>query len=46
MNRDILKNPTLCRAKNNNKLRVPSHLATWIPETLYDGVILMKIKTL
>ena len=33
MNRDILKNPTLGRAKNSNKLRVPSHLVMWIPHT-------------
>ena len=33
MNRDILKNPTLCRAKNSYKLRVPGHLVTWIPHT-------------
>ena len=33
-NRDILKkNPTLCGAKNSNKLRVPGHLVTWIPHT-------------
>ena len=31
MNRNILKNPTLCRAKNSNKLHVPSHLVMWIP---------------
>ena len=34
MKRDILKNPTLCRAKNSNKLRVPSHLIMWIPHTV------------
>ena len=28
MNRDILKNPTLCGAKNSNKLGVPSLLVT------------------
>ena len=33
MNRDILKNPTLCGAENSNKLRVPSRLVTWIPYT-------------
>ena len=33
INRDILKNPSLCGAKNSNKLRVPSHLVTWIPHT-------------
>ena len=33
MNRDILKNPTLCGAENSNKLRVTSHLVTWIPHT-------------
>ena len=34
MNRGILKkNPTLCRAKNSYKLRVPGHLVTWIPHT-------------
>ena len=31
---DILKNPTLHGAKNINKLRVPSHWATWIPQTV------------
>ena len=34
MNRDILKKPTLCEAKNSNKLRVPSHLVTRIPHTV------------
>ena len=34
MNRDILKHPTLCGAKNSNKLCVPSHLVTWIPHTV------------
>ena len=33
MNKDILKNPTLCGAKNSNRLRVPSHLVTWSPHT-------------
>ena len=33
MNRDILKNPTLCRAKNSNKLRVHCQLVAWIPHT-------------
>ena len=33
MKRDILKNPTLCRAKNSNTLCVPSHSVTWIPQT-------------
>ena len=36
MNRDIVKNPTLCEAKNS-KLRVPSHLVTWIPHTGVGG---------
>ena len=33
MNRDILKNPTWSGVKNSNKLRVHSHLVTWIPHT-------------
>ena len=33
MNRDILKNPTLCRAKNSNKPRVHGQLVRWIPHT-------------
>ena len=33
INQDILKNPTLCEAKNSNKLCAPSHLVTWIPHT-------------
>ena len=31
--RDIVKNPTLCGAKNSNKLRAPNHLVTWIPHS-------------
>ena len=31
--RDILKTPTSCGAKNSNKVYVPSHLVTWIPHT-------------
>ena len=29
---NILKNPTLCGAKDSYKLRVPSHLVTWIQQ--------------
>ena len=36
INRDILKNPTWCEAKNSNKLRALSHLVTWIPHTASD----------
>ena len=32
-NRDILKIPTWCGAKNSNKLCALSHLVTWIPHT-------------
>ena len=34
MNRDILKNPILCGAKNSNKFPVPSGLVKWIPHTV------------
>ena len=34
INRDILKNPTWCGAKNSNKLCALSHLVTWIPHTV------------
>ena len=37
MNRDILKSPTLCGAKNSNNVHVPSHLVTWIPHTERTG---------
>ena len=33
VNRDIIKNPTWCGAKNSNNLRALCHLATWIPHT-------------
>ena len=47
MNRGILKNPTLCGAKNSNKVRVPNHLVTWIShtvkgtDTLAEGAIII-----
>ena len=34
MNRVILKNPTWSGVKNSYKLRVLSHLVTWIPHTV------------
>ena len=33
INRDILKNPTWCGAKNSNKFRALSHLVMWILHT-------------
>ena len=40
ISKGILKSPTLCRAKNRNKLGVSSHLIRWIPHTV---VVYLKI---